>query len=997
MFKCTQAVVVLGLVLSGGALLSAPAFVQSAPIETDNSVLAPLSIEDDSATTDETTKGTGDPKTDEAKKEDSKTDDTKKNDIKKDETKKDDSEKDDASPGNTADAGDNDIDTGKDTDTTTTDDENITNKDEDATSKGDGTTSTYTDTTTKPSDTTGGSDPAFSFAPMVAATDEEDDTDTCDQVIVRPAGFQHANATITEVVEDCSDPFKVTGSNYPYTFKVNGETVTDGAVVTIPTASTTDYFVAFERFIPVLTHALYQHTDHGFIGMPGTNFADEEALGTDEPIGPILLLGFADDFEPAPPTPKTPLTPGTYTLVSERGELLLNSAPPSWWERTKQFFLPTAWAQSFPSPPSSPEIHTLTFTITTVPPAPECEENCNSNVLILPGIQASRLYTDGALGTENQLWIPNRNKDAKRLAFTAEGESIEDVYTRDVLDSVSGLGTVYQDFMNSLDTLVADDLINAWEPYAYDWRYAVDTVAKEGTAYENEIKNAIDRIEVLAADSRTGKVTLVGHSNGGLLAKALATELEKQGKSELLDTIVLLASPQLGTPKAIGSILHGFDQEILDGFILSAETARTTMANLPGAYGLIPTTEYFTQTDRPVVRFNESSTTDIFTSVYGSDIDTYDEMKAFMTGTFDNRPAATTIYDASLANNVLLAEANDLHTNSLQPWRAASGTKVVEIVGVGLPTVDGFEYREYQRQDCVILNPFLCKTEIYYKPVPIFALDGDETVMLSSARGYKDNKDTYYLDLKKYREVGKYSHYNFSEAPAIQEVVAQIITSAAVDTNFISSTEPSDRTNYSVIASHSPARLTLRDAGGRTSGALVTSSGFQQETTDIPNSYVFTLASTTYIVVPTQGEYEVGITGTGVGGVTLEVDLLQAGEQNRTHSVWIPDISSSTVIQTQFTSGVLNAITVDYDDDGIIDTKLDPDTNEEIQTAPDEVVVEPTRRTSSSGTRIRPISQVAGTSTSAAVILDADTEYLAKLSGLLTRLEHLLSLYEKHF
>ena len=85
--------------------------------------------------------------------------------------------------------------------------------------------------------------------------------------------------------------------------------------------------------------------------------------------------------------------------------------------------------------------------------------------------------------------------------------------------------------MQYMDALVATGTIKAWKPFAYDWRYSVDDVAGNGTQYQTEIKNVVDEIEQLASNSYTGKVTIVGHSNGGLLAKAVMMRLATLGKS----------------------------------------------------------------------------------------------------------------------------------------------------------------------------------------------------------------------------------------------------------------------------------------------------------------------------------------------------------------------------------------------------------------------------------------------------------------------------------
>ncbi|TSD01839.1 MAG: Acetyltransferases and hydrolases with the alpha/beta hydrolase fold protein [Parcubacteria group bacterium Athens0714_25] len=93
-------------------------------------------------------------------------------------------------------------------------------------------------------------------------------------------------------------------------------------------------------------------------------------------------------------------------------------------------------------------------------------KTCASNVLFLPGIKSSRLYKEGMLGSEDKLWIPNYfggDMEELRMDEDEDGKSIEDVYTRDVLDEVAipvvG-GNIYKTFLEKLDGLKSGNVIN---------------------------------------------------------------------------------------------------------------------------------------------------------------------------------------------------------------------------------------------------------------------------------------------------------------------------------------------------------------------------------------------------------------------------------------------------------------------------------------------------------------------------------------------------------
>ena len=75
----------------------------------------------------------------------------------------------------------------------------------------------------------------------------------------------------------------------------------------------------------------------------------------------------------------------------------------------------------------------------------------------------------------------------------------------------------------------------------------------------------MDQIISLSKTSKTGKVTIITHSNGGLIAKHIITELKRQNLSYMIDNIIFVAMPEYGTPQAITSLMYGHSQSILSG------------------------------------------------------------------------------------------------------------------------------------------------------------------------------------------------------------------------------------------------------------------------------------------------------------------------------------------------------------------------------------------------------------------------------------------------
>ncbi|MDO8566728.1 MAG: hypothetical protein Q7R58_01085, partial [bacterium] len=181
-------------------------------------------------------------------------------------------------------------------------------------------------------------------------------------------------------------------------------------------------------------------------------------------------------------------------------------------------------------------------TVPPVSPTPNpcvATNSCASNVLFLPGIEGSRLYRPDYNGGTDQLWEPNIDSDAGDLFLTADGKSVRsDVYTRDVIDEAYGVGqNIYKSFIAQMNELKTDGTITDWKAVPYDWRLSFDDILNNGRQFpDGRIYYAgdlaatsspylIQELRRLAKSSKTEKVTIVAHSNGGLITKALIQKL----------------------------------------------------------------------------------------------------------------------------------------------------------------------------------------------------------------------------------------------------------------------------------------------------------------------------------------------------------------------------------------------------------------------------------------------------------------------------------------
>ena len=303
---------------------------------------------------------------------------------------------------------------------------------------------------------------------------------------------------------------------------------------------------------------------------------------------------------------------------------------------------------------------------------------CCSNVLFIPGFEASRLYKNetGLLGTTtNTLWEPNRNDDIRKLYMDSKGKSIDQtIYTKDVLEGATGIGYIYKSFITEMNSLVSNNSINEWKSLPYDWRNGV---------YDMVDNQVLESIYQLASTSKTGKITMIAHSNGGLFAKAIIKKLEEKGISSLVDNLIFITVPELGTSESILSMLNGYDQSILSGLVLSKNNARTFSQNLPGAYGLLPSRKFFEKNPLTVI-------SDLFTS--NSLISSFQGMKNFLLNNSFSKASSTDTNIPLLLNSYLLSLSDSFHVN-IDSWKPATSTKTLSIFGWGMPTSQSITYK----------------------------------------------------------------------------------------------------------------------------------------------------------------------------------------------------------------------------------------------------------------------------------------------------------------
>jgi pimeloyl-ACP methyl ester carboxylesterase len=553
---------------------------------------------------------------------------------------------------------------------------------------------------------------------------------------------------------------------------------------------------------------------------------------------------------------------------------------------------------------------------------------CASNVMFLQGIEGTRLYEGVGCGkgAEEKLWEPYEglwstiirgggDDKMRDLFLTASGESeCDDVYVKqgdviDTIDAPSG-GRIYQSFVDEMNELKTAGDINDWESVAYDWRLSLDDLLEKGAARGGNIYYAeatstpyIEQtLRALAGSSKTGKVTIVAHSNGGLVAKALLDKLGSGTAALLVDKLILVGAPQSGAPEALGSTLVGHNAGIyaMGLPIVSNAVAREFAQNSPMAYHLLPSADYLASTagdaDHPIARFaGDGYTKEI--DAYGATVDTLAELDDYLLASEGGRsdPATSDVRSPEILNASLISYANTKHA-ALDSWAPPAGIAVSQIAGWGSDTIAGIDFFTPLLADAITA---LAPARAYR---PIFTEDGDGVVPTPSALMMNSSASVkrYWVDLGLYyKETDvKIEHKNLFEIPSLETFIKNLIkNSTSTLPAYISTTQPPSTSDKKLVFTlHSPLTLQITDASGNVTGI----GQDDVMTQDIPDSSYGEFGDVKYVIVPEGGSYSLALHGQASGTFMLEM-------QELTGSVVT---ASSTIVNVPVNPNTLASMTI---------------------------------------------------------------------------------------
>lgn len=561
-----------------------------------------------------------------------------------------------------------------------------------------------------------------------------------------------------------------------------------------------------------------------------------------------------------------------------------------------------------------------------------------SNVLFLPGIEGSRLYN----GTDKKLWEPSSDTDVQGLSLTNAGASLDSsIHTKEdggIIEKVTigplELADVYSSFLSDLGTYCAAQHITC-KNIPYDWRLSLNELTSNGklTAGNLSYTSAtsspyiLQTLKNLASSSPTGKVTIIAHSNGGLVAKKLFSVLGPTETARLIDKVVFVAVPQSGAPASVGQILVGYDASIPNQFplkIVNASTVRSFGLNSPMAYHLTPSAKYFQDVqdpNHPVISFTGSHVFLKEIAAYGNTVDSANELGNYIVGADGGRitPAVTDLDNPAIGNPSLETYTQAIH-NELDSWTPPAGVQLYQIAGWGVNTLAGIDFYEQKK--------FL-SSGYSLKYRPDFIEDGDGTVPVPSALMVPsaENVKRYWVNLFNLRadtHTLKDHGTILSVASVRGFVLNNILGSSQTPQPYVSETAPppnnaSKSLNFFV---HSPVSLEVFDSQNNRVGLRA------DGTTDngIDGAVYGEFGEVKYISVPAGNLYHLKLDGKDRGVFSLDVvESLGSTVIATTTFADIPT-TNDTVAELTITNGVndISPLAVDVDGNGVTDYNIHP-------------------------------------------------------------------------
>lgn len=417
--------------------------------------------------------------------------------------------------------------------------------------------------------------------------------------------------------------------------------------------------------------------------------------------------------------------------------------------------------------------------------------------------------------------------------------------------------------------------------FPYDWRFFLEWSATEGDPF-SLVKSLKEKIEEVKIQTGAEKVNIISHSMGGLVAKYYIKYYGQNSVAKFID----IATPHLGSPKAFKILMYGDD--ISGVGLTNQKTLQSISQNIPSIYQLLPSRNYFSNTDQDYA-FYLADIHDLDNNGIKGGLN-YDQSIDFMENT---------------GRNDYLLEFNDTLHNTIDYYSPRlDGIKTYNVIGCGQPTLGKIYVLNKEKSG---------KYEYGLKYI-----NGDSTVPLRSAESFLADKSYYSSGTE---------HAYLPSADGIKQLIVAILKGEEDTFNF--STYPNlkiDKGHCSFsgkqISFHSPIELHVYDEAGNHLGPNQ-DGDIEME---IPGAQYDIIDDNKFVFLPTGHNYQV------IGQAT-ESGAFNARIQNITDTIYtqtfyyneIPLNTASTTLKFEINDNQTDyPIIIDQNGDQIFEEEIQP-------------------------------------------------------------------------
>jgi hypothetical protein len=502
-------------------------------------------------------------------------------------------------------------------------------------------------------------------------------------------------------------------------------------------------------------------------------------------------------------------------------------------------------------------------------------------VIIIPGIASSYLNENSY--DNKEVWL-----NLLKMSFSGDDNyldelALDDIGQPDLTQSVLLPKDIFRKISGKdfFDGLINELKNNGYVEnenlfvFPYDWRLDIrDSVNNPYSPLLTTLKDKIDKVLI---QTGTERVDIIAHSMGGLLSKYY---IEHYGQGKV-DKFIDIATPHLGSPSSIKTLMYGDDIGIKIGGIslLNFQEIKKVSQNFPSIYQLLPSKDYFSDF-LPDYNYYVFDINDFDGDGVTGRL-SYDQTKDFMKNTG--------------RNHLILNSATNIHDDIDNVNPTDYGVKTYNIVGCGTPTL-GKIFALGKQTD---KDP---QYDIAY-------ISGDGTVPERSAEAIQSLKQYY---------VSKAEHGIMPSINGVKQLVSSILSGEeegfdySSNTNISSTKENCKLQNGTFISFHSPVELNIYDEAGNHTGP--NADGDLEQ--NIPNIAYDIIDGNKFAYLPDGQNYRIELKATESGSFSSHIKKVNNEKIISTNYFNdLPLTSTSTKAQVDIYSST-PSITLDESGDG---------------------------------------------------------------------------------